>query len=49
MPAFRNDSFPMVINLHWHIIHLSINQKEQTMTIHGHLYMVGTAGGEGSG
>ncbi|KAK6021804.1 hypothetical protein OSTOST_12516 [Ostertagia ostertagi] len=36
----RNTSQPLDINIHFHIVHVSINQEEQTMTVHGHLYMV---------
>ncbi|KAE9414317.1 hypothetical protein Angca_009946, partial [Angiostrongylus cantonensis] len=35
----RNISRPTDVSLHFHIVHLSINQQEQTMTVHGHLYM----------
>ncbi|EGT56552.1 CBN-CUP-4 protein [Caenorhabditis brenneri] len=35
----KNGSVPTVVDVHWHIIHISINQVEQTMTVHGHIYM----------
>ncbi|EFP04230.1 CRE-CUP-4 protein [Caenorhabditis remanei] len=35
----KNISQPIVVDVHWHIIHVSINQLEQTMTVHGHIYM----------
>uniref|UniRef100_A0A1I7XT83 Col_cuticle_N domain-containing protein n=1 Tax=Heterorhabditis bacteriophora TaxID=37862 RepID=A0A1I7XT83_HETBA len=34
-----NISMPTEVQIHFHIIHASINQNEQTMTLHGHLYM----------
>ncbi|KJH44699.1 Neurotransmitter-gated ion-channel ligand binding domain protein [Dictyocaulus viviparus] len=35
----RNISKPTDVSIHFHIVHVSINQQEQTMTVHGHLYM----------
>ncbi|CAJ0597608.1 unnamed protein product [Cylicocyclus nassatus] len=35
----RNVSQPVEVSIHFHIVHVSINQEEQTMTVHGHLYM----------
>uniref|UniRef100_A0A1I7THI1 Acetylcholine receptor-like protein cup-4 n=1 Tax=Caenorhabditis tropicalis TaxID=1561998 RepID=A0A1I7THI1_9PELO len=35
----KNGSMPTIVDVHWHVIHVSINQKEQTMTLHGHIYM----------
>ncbi|KAK5985818.1 hypothetical protein GCK32_013405 [Trichostrongylus colubriformis] len=35
----RNSSQPLEVSIHFHIVHVSINQEEQTMTVHGHLYM----------
>lgn len=35
----KNGSTPTDVDVHWHIIHVSVNQKEQTMTLHGHIYM----------
>ncbi|KAK6742257.1 hypothetical protein RB195_009863 [Necator americanus] len=35
----RNASLPVEVSIHFHIVHISINQEEQTMTVHGHLYM----------
>ncbi|WKY00187.1 hypothetical protein Q1695_014776 [Nippostrongylus brasiliensis] len=35
----RNSSNAIDVNIHFHIVHVSINQEEQTMTVHGHLYM----------
>ncbi|VDO23673.1 unnamed protein product [Heligmosomoides polygyrus] len=35
----RNASNPVDVSIHFHIVHVSINQEEQTMTVHGHLYM----------
>ncbi|CAI2348656.1 unnamed protein product [Caenorhabditis sp. 36 PRJEB53466] len=35
----KNASLPTIVDVHWHIIHVSINAKEQTMTVHGHIYM----------
>ncbi|KHJ97024.1 hypothetical protein OESDEN_03006 [Oesophagostomum dentatum] len=32
-------SQPTEVSVHFHIVHVSINQEEQTMTVHGHLYM----------
>ncbi|RCN42080.1 hypothetical protein ANCCAN_11950 [Ancylostoma caninum] len=35
----RNISTPVEVSVHFHIVHVSVNQEEQTMTVHGHLYM----------
>ncbi|CAD6188578.1 unnamed protein product [Caenorhabditis auriculariae] len=35
----RNVSQPTTVSMHWHVIHVSVNANEQTMTLHGHLYM----------
>ncbi|XGW15580.1 hypothetical protein V3C99_001219 [Haemonchus contortus] len=35
----RNSSQPVEVSVHFHIVHVSISQEEQTMTVHGHLYM----------
>ncbi|CAB3403576.1 unnamed protein product [Caenorhabditis bovis] len=35
----KNSSLPTIVDIHWHVVHVSINQNDQTMTMHGHIYM----------
>ncbi|KAK0398896.1 hypothetical protein QR680_002801 [Steinernema hermaphroditum] len=35
----KNQSLPINVMLHIYVMHLSVDQREQTMTIHGHIYM----------
>ncbi|CAI4232319.1 unnamed protein product [Auanema sp. JU1783] len=35
----KNQSAPTLVDIHWHIIHASVNQELQTLTLHGHLFM----------
>lgn len=36
----KNQSYPIRIQVHVYIMHYSVNQIEQTITINGHIYMV---------
>ncbi|PAV84042.1 hypothetical protein WR25_14469 [Diploscapter pachys] len=35
----KNASQPITIMMHWHLTHINIIESDQTMGIHGHLYM----------
>uniref|UniRef100_A0A1I7ZHW3 Neur_chan_LBD domain-containing protein n=1 Tax=Steinernema glaseri TaxID=37863 RepID=A0A1I7ZHW3_9BILA len=35
----KNQSLPINVQLHIYLMHLSVDQLQQTMTVHGHIYM----------
>ncbi|KAK0420527.1 hypothetical protein QR680_014740 [Steinernema hermaphroditum] len=39
MRPVKNQSLPIEIMVHIYVMHLSVNQQEQTITINGHIYM----------
>uniref|UniRef100_A0A914S490 Neurotransmitter-gated ion-channel ligand-binding domain-containing protein n=1 Tax=Parascaris equorum TaxID=6256 RepID=A0A914S490_PAREQ len=36
----KNSSEPLDVAIHVYLMHLSVNQIEQTVTLNGHIYMV---------